>query len=744
MSHHVHFRDQGRRNHGDEYYDDQISDRHDQRSEQRSDRRSDGRYQNSHSNSHRERGHQVQSQQNFNNEYTLKDLKDHIDKKFSSFEDMVRDLKSELKATESNLIDGINDNTKTLEALHKHFTAEIQDIQFAEFHNRHQDKTFEKQLKILGVPQLEEDDDGKKPPLQDNERDKIIAMNVFNKLQDGVEMGFKVTADSIVKVIRQPPWKPRNPNFKPKNSPRYPDTDTLKVIFANSCYRDNIHRCAMIKNANYILKDISKNDKYYLEYIHFLCEELNNNPNGKYWYTIRENTIVQTRPRFEGETRKEYNGPKRRINTPKGYDFGFPRKASEFFGCNFDPRDFGDNRGSGGRGRGRGSYKHNNGRGSFAGQQLNRSRRENVNNQDDKVERMDIPLEHPSDQPTNQVHPGHGQDQAQSQPQLHSNDSHQKSEVYTSDFAKGMAAKDGDVNNGDEYFLKTPNSRLLGNRIGRGISSMFQRISPVSFNASTPQDNRHEAGKRKKNIETSPPCTLNQAKKLDGDNIIEKSPIPKNNEHLQTNLINHNSSGPSVIDETKMENNTRTDHEQKFIESSSDESGNSESEEEEINQADITQELIELQKPLAQPIEGVGSVNLQEINDIVHEKYRILIKAKSNRCTISNQMINDTYCMHFLLFIHKDDPQTFKKGSEWCSQALQLVTQVCQNPNFYTGNFSVQDIINKCTNIKEGKEVPLIPSVMPVKFFQYQKRKEKLLQLKQKKSSPNLERSKIF
>ena len=94
----------------------------------------------------------------------------------------------------------------------------------------------------------------------------------------------------------------------------------------------------------------------------------------------------------------------------------------------------------------------------------------------------------------------------------------------------------------DEYFLKTPNSRLLGNRIGRGISSMFQRISPVSFNASTPQDNRHEAGKRKKNIETSPPCTLNQAKKLDGDNTVEESPILKNNEHLQVNLINHNSS----------------------------------------------------------------------------------------------------------------------------------------------------------------------------------------------------------
>ena len=632
--------------------------------------------------------------------------------------------------------------------LKKNTNEAIKETRYASYHARHNSKAHAKILIILDVQPKSLDENGKEMT------DIQVAIQMMEKAMEGVDLGeFRLTRAIIVKVTREKFFKFDNPRPNARK-PLYPDKDKLKVTFIHERDRDLVHN--VIYNINghkNFFKDMSKDDRYYFNFMHWAVDKLNEDPKGTHWYTVANNAILETRARHSNEKRKPRPEGKQPPRNPGVFSYSFPWLAAQNFGSGSGNDE---------------TYE------KIAEEELRKVLDANKGEENRSQVFPPQAAQHPS------------------QPMGPGSTPNGRGALMQNTKAARESGRAAAIALVQKYNSMSPNSMVSRHATStpRHVSRHSRSNTFKTFesknkgktknklkDAHTPKNGK-TATKRKKNSPSiSPTQTLppdNKIRKESNINVelelsVECLDDVSKPEEQQTKTdktvednpnSDCNGSGSSLYDTADEDDDdayVRNDANENFNDTSPD--GFNGFDEFGFNSSlmnttiksrtpykdpydeSIDNDLMKTISGENRPIEGENPLTPQEAYEIILEKHADFQDADlKDKSIILFEMASDIQILHFLTLSHKDDKEKYGKMLEWCQETLGLLSINCSAIGINSTGIEASDIEEKCRLIMEGKQVPLLTSIKPAKNNIAIARKKYLAKVEEDVKTRNLKR----
>ena len=660
---------------------------------------------------------------------------------------------------------------------------------YADYANRREAEFFAKNLIILDVDKITDEETNKDPKKVADINEKVVK-KIIEDIEVPVDTsGINIKFFQVSNITRLygKPWDGKNKN----DAPKYAGKDRLRVTLFSNHMREAWIRCAQYCGVENVVPETSFNDRNFTDFLYQEKRKLNADPDGTHWWYVADGRLIRgkkRKPEDKYNPEKAGNAPRNRRrrdgNGGGGFNYGFP----DNIGHDFDPGNVNNYGGSSQEPDPGSSNQGNQANGGNTNYNSRISRNEVWDVINRAVGKKDVNNARiTKERVTGRCHSiGRIEKQTTIRPQL------SKSPVRENNF---------------KYFESTPNSRppqkrrprqrrtrsfdrpLIPTRqserlLNKGVSQSLEekaakaredyqkrlekwKINPTQDDqvqldtmARIDQlfENRSTTKEKRTSSQRSPKDERNTAAKVEENEPADQKDVgdPKDkikviNSTIPSKKINSSDDKNDTEEEEEDEDEDVKSGIESIYDDSGDDSqgGNDGSTLENVLQFDEDdvdaandQNKIPKEKEstygsipscsqsslvLKKSLVGPGCITPEELFQQIAEKFEEIYRPKCiGRKKLFEQFLHDIYGLHFL-FAHCEDLKERKKIKEWCNESLTFVKDILELTDFKASSkYNLESIQEKSSKIGQGLDMPISFSTICAGTSYIMKRQELL------------------
>ena len=673
---------------------------------------------------------------------------------------------------------------------------------YADYSNRREADEYAKNLIILGVDKIIDEDVLKDAQQFKEVNEQVVKDLIAEFVLDEETFGLKVTFGQVAGIER---LNGREWNG-PGEAPKYAGKDKLRVIFINNLFRDVWIYCCKNKDLKHVVPETSFNDRQFTDFLYSEKRRLNADPKGTHWWYIRNGRLLRGAKRKATDkydpARDNSNSNNRRRRGGGGnggFNFGFPNNIGEGFetGGTARIRNAANGKSGGGGSKGAGQSDGSIDVWGIINQRLNLPDFES----DDEAPRLSLKDHLKQKKSPTKKKSKNNQNINSIFEDWDDSDKDQWDNIESNE----ISIFDNYNENPTEYFRSTPNSRKDRPKNGKRRTTSYPgptRSSERLANLAKISSKKFEENRAKvmaSQLNCADASVINLSRKVDAL-IDARQPIartisqrsPKDDESNKamkvvddegetiklitdkgqeiitvSNNSDETNSGSGDDDDEEEAAVTDGEKDSNEITKESDSSDDNEDENPKINSSSSTNERIdsdEIEAALDQEnvpqektsytpgcttntanvtvtrnLTGPDAIKPEELFLQISEKYGSI---KSPQCfqrqRMFEQFVQDVYGLHFLFYCCEDLKRK-NRIKEWCISSLDYTQDIMRLTNFVISTkWNFASIKKKAENISVGKDAPKVFTTIATLNDYVMKRQEVL-----KKASTDWEKVKI-